>query len=104
MPTGEIVINVLEYAAAAFCGAGLGATELQSRYRDAPFETLRVPSARNYLLINALLAIISLFLLRTIASGLVPETDDRVERAIYEVLIAGFGGALLSALPSCVPA
>jgi hypothetical protein len=95
MQAGEIVTYLLEYVAAALCGAGLGATELLSRYRDAPFETLRVRSARNYLLLNGLLAVISLFLLQTIASGLIPETNSRLEKAIYEVLIAGFGGALL---------
>jgi hypothetical protein len=95
MSTSYVALLIAEYLAAALCGAGLGATELLSRYRDAPFETLKVRSARNYLLINAGLAVVSLFLLQTIASGLIPAADTPLQKSIYEVLIAGFGGALL---------
>jgi hypothetical protein len=85
----------VEYVAVACCGAGLGATELLSRYRDAPFTTLSQRWALYYLAINAVLAVVCLVLVQTIASGIVPESHgDGLKKAIYEVLIAGFGGAI----------
>lgn len=76
-------------------GAILGATELLSRYRDAPFEILQSAWTWIYVGLNALVALASLALVKTIASGIVPAETNALNHAILEVIIAGFGGAAL---------
>jgi hypothetical protein len=51
------------YLLAAFFGAGVGASEIVSRYRDEPFNTLLTPPALSYLLLNALISAAAFFLL-----------------------------------------
>jgi len=85
---------VLQGVAVAIFGSLLGATELLSRYRDAPFEALTARASHIYIGLNGLIAVASLILLQTVASGIVPGTTD-TERDFYAVLIAGFGGAAL---------
>lgn len=51
------------YFLAAFFGAGVGASEIVSRYRDEPFNTLVTPPARWYMLLNASISAAAFFLL-----------------------------------------
>lgn len=108
---------LLTWFFAGVAGAVLGLAELLSRYRDAPRQLWKIKAFYLYLAINAALAMISLVVLQTIGSGLLPtvveiakslaekagETDpstysaymDTANRylAVYQVLAAGFGGA-----------
>lgn len=74
----------------AMLGALTGCIELIGRYRDAPFRALRTGGASAYIGVNVVAAISCLFLLQTIGANLIQEADPQ-RRAIYEVLIAGFG-------------
>jgi hypothetical protein len=100
MPT-KVVSTVLAYAvtnlpSARTClwivvplfGACIGAAELISRYRDAPFVAVRTPSALRYILINALAALA--------AYALVILFDQNFgftgrQAAVVQAMVAGFG-------------
>jgi hypothetical protein len=83
----------LEYVLVFLFGCALGGTELLSRYRDAPLHVLRARAAFVYEGLNGLIGVLALILVHTVAGDLVPGTPGTIDRAVYEVLIAGFGGA-----------
>jgi hypothetical protein len=74
-------------------GCALGATELLSRYRDAPLRVLGARAAFIYEGLNGVIGVLALILVHTVAVDLVPGQPGTIDRAVYEVLIAGFGGA-----------
>jgi len=71
-------------------GAAAGAIELVGRYRDEPARALISVGAVIYVAVNVIAAIIGLYLLRTVGKSLITETD-KLNRSIYEVLLAGIG-------------
>lgn len=83
----------LEYVLVFLFGSALGATELLSRYRDAPLRVLGARASFLYEGLNGVIGVLALLLVHTIAADLVPGDPGTVNRAVYEVLIAGFGGA-----------
>lgn len=87
---------LLDYLIVALFGAAIGATELLSRYRDAPFRALRGGSALAYLGLNLLASVGSLWLTRLfdVTFGIDPATHaDRLRWA--QVFAAGFGSMVL---------
>lgn len=71
-------------------GAAAGAIELVGRYRDEPARALISVGAVIYVTVNVVAAVIGLYLLRTVGKSLITETD-KLNRSIYEVLLAGIG-------------
>lgn len=67
-------------------GATVGATELMSRYRDAPFQPLLSIPGALYMVVNAGAAILAYYLLGVLAG---PLSDDGDKDAVYRVLLAG---------------
>lgn len=67
-------------------GATVGATELMSRYRDAPFQPLLSIPGMLYMVVNAGAAILAYYLLGILAG---PLSDDGDKDAVYRVLLAG---------------
>lgn len=53
---GGVVAQLLLAAAVFLCGAGVGASELVARYKDAPFRALRTVAAGWYIAVNAVAA------------------------------------------------
>jgi hypothetical protein len=78
----------------AVLGAFTGTIELIGRYRDDPFRAVRTAGAALYILVNVAAAVAGLLLLQKIGAHLITETEPE-KRAIYEVLIAGFGSLAL---------
>lgn len=83
----------LEYVLVFLFGCALGATELLSRYRDAPLRVIGARAAFIYEGVNGVIGVLALILVHTVAADLVPGDPGTIDRAVYEVLIAGFGGA-----------
>jgi hypothetical protein len=71
-------------------GALTGTIELVGRYRDAPFRAVRTNGAFLYIAVNVAAALLGLFFIQSLGSELITEQNPQ-KRAIYEVLIAGFG-------------
>jgi hypothetical protein len=69
-------------------GAGVGASELIARYRDAPFVALRTGSALWYIFVNAVAALIAyaLILLFDQKFGF-----DGTKATVVQAMVAGFG-------------
>ncbi|MBX3569702.1 MAG: hypothetical protein KF914_16690 [Rhizobiaceae bacterium] len=84
---------LLEYVLVFLFGCALGATELLSRYRDAPLRVLGARASFIYEGLNGVIGVLALVLVHTVAADLVPGDPGTIDRAVYEVLIAGFGGA-----------
>jgi hypothetical protein len=81
-------------------GLCLGAAEMMGRYRDEPTKIFQATAAWYYLGVNGALAAISLYLIREFGLSFIPETtggpeirDTTQAARIYDVLLAGFGGA-----------
>ena len=74
------------YVIAGLIGAATGATELLSRYRDRPFDSVMSQSGLFYLAINAGVALATLFLMGQ--WGLLSKSDQ----AAQQVLTAGVAG------------
>ena len=83
----------LEYVLVFLFGCALGATELLSRYRDAPLRVIGARAAFIYEGVNGVIGVLALILVHTVAADLIPGAPGTIDRAVYEVLIAGFGGA-----------
>jgi hypothetical protein len=79
-----------QWAVIVALGATTGTIELIGRYRDAPFRALRTYGALIYIAVNITASLTGLYLLQTIGASFISETDPG-KRAIYEILIAGFG-------------
>jgi hypothetical protein len=79
-----------QWAVIAALGAATGIIELIGRYRDAPFRALRTYGALIYIAVNVIASLTGLYLLQTVGTSFISETDPG-KRAIYEILIAGFG-------------
>jgi hypothetical protein len=79
-----------EWAVIVTLGATTGIIELIGRYRDAPFRALRTYGALIYIAVNVTASLAGLYLLQTVGTSFISETDPG-KRAIYEILIAGFG-------------
>jgi hypothetical protein len=73
-------------------GGLLGSAELASRYRDSPGDLLKIKATYFYVFFNALLSAGALWILGIFAPQIF-ETSTESQRQVYEVLIAGFGGA-----------
>jgi hypothetical protein len=87
---------LLDYLIVAVFGAAIGATELLSRYRDAPFKSLRGPSAIAYIALNLLSAVGALWLSRLfdVTYGIDPAAEaERLRWA--QVFAAGFGAMVI---------
>jgi hypothetical protein len=85
----------MTYAIVAVLGTLVGATELMSRYRDAPFRSIATWGALIYLGINSIAAMTALFLLDTFGQELIQKYPDSTQRSVARVLIAGFGAIVL---------
>lgn len=83
----------VEYVLVFLFGCALGATELLSRYRDAPLRVLGARASFVYEGLNGVIGVLALVLVHTVAADLVPGAVGSLDRRVYEVLIAGFGGA-----------
>lgn len=83
----------IQYLAVGACGVLLGSAELASRYRDSPVDLLRIPGTYFYLACNVLISWAALWLLDVLSPNSFPVAADNEARPVYEVLIAGFGGA-----------
>lgn len=94
MPSGWCL--PFEYVLVFLFGCALGATELLSRYRDAPLRVLTARASFIYEGLNGLIGVLALVLVHTVASDLVPGTAGTIDHAVYEVLIAGFGARRFS--------
>jgi len=70
-------------------GAALGATELLSRYKDSPRETLRSGSGLLYMAVNGSAAALAYWLIQVF--GLTFGTDESVRRPIIQTTVAGLG-------------
>jgi hypothetical protein len=79
-----------QWAIIVAIGATTGTVELIGRYRDAPFRALRTYGALVYIAVNIIASLTGLYLLQTIGANFITETDPS-KRAIYEILVAGFG-------------
>ncbi len=83
-------IQLAQYAVAGACGVALGAGEILSRYKDAPWRSLIIPPAVGYLLINAMAAVAALYLMAEFEMRL-----DGQSAWLKEALLAGFGAAAM---------
>ncbi|MCB1493256.1 MAG: hypothetical protein KDJ77_15915 [Rhodobiaceae bacterium] len=81
-------------ALAVVIGAGVGAIELLGRYRDEPFEALRVWGARLYIAINAIVSAIVYGCILIFDNGLLGEAS-RYEALLPMAAAAGFGSLAL---------
>lgn len=89
--TGIIaVVSDVPLLLVGILGAFTGAVELIGRYRDAPSRALSTPGALVYIIVNVVAAVVGLVLLRKIGGNLLKDFGDD-QRAVYEILIAGFG-------------
>jgi hypothetical protein len=79
-----------QWAVIVALGATTGTIELIGRYRDAPFRALRTYGALIYIAVNIIASLTGLYLLQTVGANFISETEPS-KRAIYEILIAGFG-------------
>jgi hypothetical protein len=79
-----------QWAVIAALGAATGAIELIGRYKDAPFRALPTYGASIYIAVNIVASLTGLYLLQTVGASFISETDP-TKRAIYEILVAGFG-------------
>lgn len=68
----------------------VGVGELMSRYRDAPFLSLKTWGSALYLAVNGIAALTALLLLDTFGQTLLTSYDP-FQKAMARVLIAGFG-------------
>ena len=87
---------ILDGFIVAIFGAGIGATELLSRYKDAPFKALRGVSALIYVGLNLVASIATLWLMRLfgVTFGIDPVVDaERLRWA--QVFAAGFSAMVL---------
>ena len=75
---------------AAFAmGAALGATELLSRYKDSPRETLQSGSGLVYMAVNGSAAALAYWLIQVF--GLTFGTNSTAQRPIVQTAVAGLG-------------
>ncbi|HEY1331895.1 MAG TPA: hypothetical protein VGH10_10545 [Actinomycetota bacterium] len=77
------------YVAAAFLAAVSAASELVGRFKDAPVHVLATLPGLFYLLLNAALAVVVLWLLRI---GSLPVSGPS---AVEQVILAGFGARII---------
>ncbi|GAA0778910.1 hypothetical protein E1180_19385 [Roseibium denhamense] len=85
-----------QYLIVALLGMLLGSAELTSRYRDEPQALLKMPASYLYIFFNALIGVAALYLLQVfpvVTAGTNGSGPDAAQIAIYNVLIAGLGGA-----------
>ena len=87
---------VVDYLVVALFGGLVGATELLSRYRDAPFRVIFSKFSIAYIILNLLAAMLALWMVRLfgINFGLDPLTDPAKLRWV-QILVAGFSAMLL---------
>ncbi len=78
-----------QYVIAGAFGGGVGASELFSRYRDAPSRLIQIPAAWIYVILNALSSLGALFLIHYV--GWTFGQSSTALRTLYQVLVASFG-------------
>src|SRR5437870_1536063 len=81
----------MTYVLVAVLGAFVGATELMSRYRDAPFLSVATWGSALYIGVNTLAAVIALFLLDTFGQQLLSSYSNGLQKDAVRIMIAGFG-------------
>ena len=84
---------IVEYTIVALHGVLLGASELLSRYRDEPKALFRLPPAYLYVAFNALIGMAALYLIGVFGWGAAADAANPMRQTVYNILIAGFGGA-----------
>jgi hypothetical protein len=87
------VAGLLDYLVVSFLGLLVGASELVSRYRDAPWVAVRNPASVAYVGVNVLAASAALALLRVFGADL--GADGAEQTRTLQVLVAGFGAVAL---------
>jgi hypothetical protein len=85
--------HLLAYLGAALLGLLVGATELVSRYRDAPLFALQTAAGLIYMAVNAAVSLIVFWLLRTGQIGMTLATA--IGPTLSQVLLAGVGSMAL---------
>lgn len=84
-----LVHRLLEFLAVAGLGAGIGMTELSTRYRDSPRRLFAMQSFWLYLFTNAGASVLALLIIH--ASGWTPGNGS----ATFTILIAGLGSMVV---------
>jgi hypothetical protein len=79
----------LDYGLVAIFGVLVGASELVSRYRDAPWSAIKNPASAAYVSVNALAAAATLALLRIF--DVTFDIPDVTGQRAVQVLVSGFG-------------
>ena len=86
----------LAYSVSLLLGYLIGVLELAYRYRDAPFSSCLTLPGFIYSLINALVSVLSLFLLRLYSLGPEPDPHDSIiAQSLSDVFYASFGSAVI---------
>ncbi|SNS89002.1 hypothetical protein SAMN06893096_1107 [Geodermatophilus pulveris] len=79
----------LDYGLVAMFGVLVGASELVSRYRDAPWSAIKNPASAAYVSVNAIAAAATLALLRIF--DVTFDIPDATGQRAVQVLVSGFG-------------
>jgi hypothetical protein len=81
----------VDYVSAGLLGAAFGLSELVSRYRDGPGKAIRSTPSVTYVLINAIVAAGSLFVVKTFGWSFGTQgTSDEAKVRTVQVLVTGF--------------
>lgn len=80
------------YFLVALLGVAIGVSELLSRYRDAPWATIKHGSSLFYLFLNGAAAFMALFLMRTFGWADCGDDPCSLAQSTQHVLAAGLGG------------
>lgn len=85
--------SIVDYVIVSFLGLLVGASELVSRYRDAPWVAVRNPASATYIAVNVLAAVGALGLLRVFNAGF--GLQNELQERAAQVLVAGFSAVAL---------